>query len=89
MVLQTQTNSSWTKSVGVMGKKPLSGLVRLKKPDAATGSPSTTSATVPTTSVAATTSNIPASSANGETKKPQAILSLVGAYSDSDGSESS
>ncbi|XP_054256989.1 splicing factor YJU2-like [Macrosteles quadrilineatus] len=80
---QTQTNSSWTKSVGVMGKKPLSGLVRLKKPDAATGSPSTTSATVPTTS------NIPASSANGETKKPQAILSLVGAYSDSDGSESS
>jgi hypothetical protein len=101
--LQVQTETSWTKSVGVMSKKPLSGLVRLKKSDASTATkpeaeskkPAETSsvpAAPDTAAVAsatsATSSNVVSSSINGEIKKSTPIQSLVGAYSDSDNSDS-
>uniref|UniRef100_A0A1B6KXD2 Splicing factor YJU2 n=1 Tax=Graphocephala atropunctata TaxID=36148 RepID=A0A1B6KXD2_9HEMI len=64
---QSTPDTSWKRSVGVMAKKPLTGLVRVKRPETA---PSSQSEPV----------------AAAQPQKP--ALSLVGAYSDSDDSES-
>ncbi|XP_046671925.1 splicing factor YJU2-like [Homalodisca vitripennis] len=66
---QSTQDTSWNRSVGVMAKKPLTGLVRVKKQEPVVAS-----------------AQVSADSSNSEVKKP--ALSLVGAYSDSDDSES-
>lgn len=37
--LQQATEPSWNRSVGTMSRKPLSGLVRVKKPESAVAAP--------------------------------------------------
>ncbi|KAG8319141.1 Coiled-coil domain-containing protein 94, partial [Homalodisca vitripennis] len=66
---QSTQDTSWNRSVGVMAKKPLTGLVRVKKQEPVVAS-----------------TQVSADSTNSQGQKP--ALSLVGAYSDSDDSES-